>query len=487
MDFIRGVSRDQATLFPERLDDYIDEENPVRFIDVFVDNQDMKALGFQRIEPAWTGRRPYDPRDLLKLYIYGYLNQIRSSRKLERETHRNVEVMWLLRRLRPDHKTIANFRKDNAKAFKGVFLAFTVLCRQLSLFGGQLIAVDGSKFKAVNSPQRNFTKNKLRKRLQEIEQKIEQYLQELDAQDAQDAQDAKKSSASSKDAPSVQEKIQRLKERKVTYTHLLDDLEARGENQVSLTDSDSRAMPKSPQAKVGYNVQTATDDKHHLIVEQDVTNQANDKAQLSKISIGAKAVLNVDAFRVVADSGYYNGEKIKACVEERIEPYVPKPDTSNSKSRGLYSKDDFIYDPQQDHYLCPAGQVLSHAFDAPYPKKTATQPFINKHYTTSACKTCRMKSLCTTNKNGRCLTRWIDEHILEEMAKRIAENPQMLYKRREIVEHPFGTLKFWYGYAHFLVKGLDKVKAEFSLMSLAYNIKRAINIVGVPKMVDAIG
>ena len=271
--------------------------------------------------------------------------------------------------MRPDHKTIANFRKDNHKAFKGVFLAFAALSRQLALFGGQLIAVDGSKFKAVNSPKRNFTKDKLKKRLQELDQKIEHYLQDLDAQDTQDAQDATGASASSKEVPSLQEKIQGMKERKVTYTHLLDDLEARGENQVSLTDPDSRAMPNSPQAKVGYNVQTATDDKHHLIVEQDVTNHANDKAQLSKISIGAKAILNVDAFRVVADRGYYNGETIKACQEESIEPYVPKPDTSNSKSRGLYSKDDFVYDPQQDHYLCPAGQVLTHAYDAPYPKK----------------------------------------------------------------------------------------------------------------------
>ena len=487
MDFIRGVSRDQATLFPERLDDYIDEENPVRFIDVFVDNQDMEALGFQRIKPAWTGRRPYDPRDLLKLYIYGYLNQIRSSRKLEREAHRNVEVMWLLRRLSPDHKTIANFRKDNREAFKDVFLAFTALCRGLSLFGGELIAIDGSKFKAVNSPKRNFTKDKLKKRLQELDEKIEQYLQELDARDADEDQDAKASSASFEDTLSVKEKIQHMKEKKMTYTHLLDDLEASGETQVSLTDPDSRAMSKNPQAKVGYNVQTAIDDKHHLIVEQDVTNQVNDKALLSKISIDAKAVLNVDTCHVVADSGYYNGKMIKACQEEDIVPYVPKPDTSNSKNRGLYSKDDFIYDPQQDHYLCPAGQVLTYVYDAPYPQKTSDQPVIKKHYKTSACETCQERSLCTTNKNGRHLTRWVDEHILEEMADRIAQNPEVLNKRREIVEHPFGTLKFWYGYAHFLVKGLEKVNAEFSLMALAYNIKRTINIVGVPKMIDAIG
>ena len=484
MDFIRGESRDQATMFPECLDDYIGEDNPVRFIDVFVDGLELSAMDFQRIEPAWTGRRPYDPRDLLKLYMYGYVNQVRSSRKLERETHRNVEVMWLLRRLRPDHKTIANFRKDNAKAFKGVFVEFTAVCRQLSLFGGELIAVDGSKFKAVISPLRNFTKDKLKKRLQELEEKIERYLQALDDQDTQDE---KASSTSSESGVSIQEKMQLLKARKVTYAHLLDDLEARGETQVSLTDPDSRAMPKSPKAKVGYNVQAATDDLHHLIVEQDVTNQVNDKAQLSKISKGAKAALNVASCRVVADGGYYDGETIKECIEDRMEPYVPKPDTSNSKSRGLFSKDDFLYNPQQDHYLCPAGQVLTYAYDAAYPKETSDQPVIKKHYTTSACKTCPERSSCTTNKNGRILTRWIHEHLLDEMAQRLVENPEVLDKRREMVEHPFGTLKFWYGYAHFLVKGLDKVKGEFSLMSLAYNIKRTINLVGVPKMVDAVG
>ena len=480
MDFIRGVSREQGTLFPERLDDYISEENPVRFIDAFVDELDLKALGFARTSPAWTGRSPYRPQDLLKLYIYGYLNKIRSSRKLETETCRNVEVMWLLGKLSPDHKTIADFRKDNGKAFKGVFRAFSELCRRLDLFGGDLIAVDGSKFKAVNNPKRHFTKKKLQEHLKKLDEKIEQYLQDLDATDAQEV------SLASQDTISIAEKIQKMKEQKQTYTQLLTDLEEAGENQVSLTDPDSRSMPKAPNAKVGYNVQTATDDKHHLIVEQDVTNDANDKMQLSKISKQAKEILNVETLAVVADRGYYNGEELKACEEDAILPYVPKPDTSSSKSKGLYGKDQFVYDEENNTYLCPAGQILIYQCTAAKYPKRETRKHFQHFYTTKACLTCPQKAKCTTNKKGRVIYRWVDEYILERVEQRLKAHPGMIKKRSALVEHPFGTIKFWNDQYHFLVKGLEKVKGEFSLMTLAYNIKRAINEIGVPKMIQAL-
>lgn len=480
MDFIRGICREQGTLFPERIDDYISEDNPVRFIDAFVDELALKELGFERTQPAWTGRSPYSPGDLLKLYIYGYLNKIRSSRKLENETHRNVEVMWLLGKLHPDHKTIADFRKANRKAFKGVFRQFSLVCRHLNLFGGELIAVDGSKFKAVNSPNRHFTKKKLQERLKKIDENIEHYLQDLDKTDTQEL------SSSSEDKLSIDEKIQKMKDQKQTYTQLLSDLEERGENQISLTDPDSRSMPNSPKAKVGYNVQTAVDDKHHLIVEQDVTSDANDKAQLGKISLKAKEAMNIENLIAVADRGYYNGQEIKTCEEKGITPYVPKPDTSNSKKRGLYSKDQFVYDSERDCYICPAGEILAYSHDAPYPRKTSSQPIIKKHYRSPACRTCAFTAACTTNKNGREITRWVDEHILEQMTIRIEKNPHILDKRKEIVEHPFGTIKFWNDQYHFLVKGLEKVKAEFSLMTLAYNIKRVIKLVGVTKMIEAL-
>ena len=479
MDFIRGVSRAQGVLFPERLEDYISEDNPVRFIDAFVEGLDLEELGFNRTTPAWTGRRPYSPQDFLKLYIYGYLNKVRSSRKLEQETVRNVEVMWLLCKLSPDYKTIADFRKDNRAAFQGVFRSFTLLCGQLDLFGGNLIAVDGSKFKAVNSPNRHFTKDQLKKRVQDLDKKIDQYLQDLDDTDAKEA------STSSKDKTSPQDKIKKMKEQQTAYTHLLSDLEESGENQVSLTDADSRSMPKSPKAKVGYNVQTAVDDKHHLIVEQDVTNEANDKAQLSKISIKAKETMAVEELTVVADRGYYNSPEIKVCEENDITPYVPKPDTSSAKSRGLYSKDQFIYAPDQDHYICPAGQVLAYTNQAPYPRKTS-KPIIKKNYKSAACKTCTLRSVCTTNKKGREITRWEHEHILEHMAQRLKDHPEMMKKRGALVEHPFGTIKFWNDQYHFLLKGLEKVKAEFSLMTLAYNIKRAIKEIGVSRMIEAL-
>jgi len=480
MDFIRGTSREQGTLFPERLDDYISAENPVRFIDVFVDELDLKALGFARTSPAWTGRSPYRPQDLLKLYIYGYLNKIRSSRKLEAETHRNIEVMWLLGKLSPDHKTISDFRKDNSKAFKGVFRAFSELCRRLDLFGGDLIAVDGSKFKAVNNPKRHFTKKKLQEHLKKLDAKIDQYLQDLDATDAQEV------SLSSQDKTSLQDKIKKMKEQQITYEQLLSDLEEGGENQVSLTDPDSRSMPKAPHAKVGYNVQSATDDKHHLIVEQDVTNDANDKTQLSKISKKAKEILNVETLTVVADRGYYNGEEIKDCEEEHITPYVPKPDTSSTKSKGLYAKDQFVYDEENNAYICPAGQILIYQYTAAAYPNRETRKHFQHYYTTKACLTCAQRAQCTTNKKGRVIYRWVDEQILEALEERLKAHPEMMKKRSALVEHPFGTIKFWNDQYHFLVIGLEQVKAEFSLMTLAYNIKRVIKEIGVPKMIDAL-
>ena len=308
-----------------------------------------------------------------------------------------MEVMWLLRKLQPDHKTIADFRKDNRNAFKGVFRAFTKVCRKLDLFGGELIAVDGSKFKAVNSPHRHFTKDKLKKRLKELDAKIEQYLQDLDEADS------KEQALSDRQDASLEEKIQKMKDRKKTYTQLLSDLEEGGENQVSLTDPDSRSMPKSPKAKIGYNAQTAVDDKHHLIIEQDVTNQSNDKEELSKISKKAKQSLEADSLDVVADRGYYNGEEIKDCEEENITPYVPKPDTSSSKSRGLYAKDQFDYDKDRDCYICPAGEILAYQYTAAKYPSRHTRKHFQHHYLTPVCKTCTLRPQCTTNKQGRCI------------------------------------------------------------------------------------
>ena len=441
---------------------------------------DLKAAGFLRVTPGTTGRPPYDPQDLLKLYIYGYLNRIRSSRKLEQETHRNVEVMWLMRKLRPDHKTIADFRKHNGKAFKQVFREFTLLCRKLELFGNELIAVDGSRFKAVNNPSRNFTKKGLQERVDEIDRRIEAFLRDLD--DA-DAQVTDKGHPGAKD---LQNKIQQLKQRKQMYGSLTQQLKQTGENQVSLTDPDSRMSTKDPKAKVGYNAQIAVDDKHKLIVAQDVTNDINDTQQLCRMSLEAKEYLGVDGLKVVADSGYYDAQQIEACEAEGIEPYVPKRETSSCAARGLFSKDQFQYDPVADCYICPAGQKLTFRTAAPKSSEGPGSTHYRRHYATNACKGCPARSQCTTNKTGRVIYRWDHEEVLERMAKRVISNRQLMKRRKEIVEHPFGTMKFWNNQGHFLARGLGKVQAEFSLMALAHNIKRVLNLVGVPAMIEAL-
>ncbi|MGB7096790.1 MAG: IS1182 family transposase, partial [Anaerolineales bacterium] len=469
-----GTPREQAIIFPETVEEYISDDNPVRFIDAFVDQLDLQAAGFQRTLPSETGRPPYAPGDLLKLYIYGYLNRIRSSRKLEQEAARNVEVMWLLRKLKPDFKTIADFRKDNRNAFKQVFREFILLCRKLELFGGELVAVDGSKFKAVNNSKRNFTKARLQKTLKRIDEKIEGYLNELDECDSKSPSPKRYSVAE------LESKIEHLKDRQDRYGQLLQEIEESGETQISLTDADSRSMAKSPKAPVSYNVQTAVDEKHKLIVTQDVTNAVTDRDQLSKIAIQAKEALGVEKLKVVADMGYSHGKEIKACEEAGLEPYVPTPVTSANRKLGLYGKEQFFYDVEKDVYRCPAGQELTYRFD------THELGRHIRYYKTSACRTCAIKAKCTRNKEGRRITRWVDEHIMERMQVRIDANPDLMKKRKQIVEHPFGTIKYWNDQGHFLMRGLENVRAEFSLSALIYNLKRIINTLGVPKMLEAL-
>jgi transposase len=474
MGHIEGASRVQQILFPEALDDYITEDSTARFIDAFVDSLDLNTLGFQRTEPAPTGRPAYSPGDLLKLYIYGYMNRIRSSRRLEKETYRNVELLWLLRKLHPDFKTIADFRKDNAKAFKQVFRAFVLLCKEWGLFGQELVAIDGSKFKAVNSKRRNFTQAKLNETLKRIDGQIEQYLHDLDTADAKEAESQKPT------AEELQEKIRQLRERKGRYEGLRREMEVTGQSQVSLTDPDSRSMAKSPKVDVGYNVQVAVDAKHKLFVVQDVTNAVTDVDQLSGIALQAKEALEVDQIKVVADMGYYHGEEIKACEEAVIEPYVAKPLTSANRKLGLYGKEQFTYDSEQDCYRCPAGQALTFRF------ATIELGRHIRYYATTACRACAIKARCTRNKEGRRITRWVHEHILERMQKRVEANPAIMKRRKQIVEHPFGTIKHWHDQGYFLLKGLEKVRAEFSLSTLAYNLRRVVAILGVPHMLQAL-
>lgn len=475
MGFIQGVHRNQPVMFPESLDEYIGDDNPVRFIDAFVDSLDLQALGFEGAVPEETGRPPYRPGDLLKLYIYGYLNHVRSSRRLEKEANRNVEVMWLLGKLAPDFKTIADFRRDNGRAIREGCRQFTLLCHEMGLFGGELVAIDESKFKAVNSCQRNFTRRKLKGMIKRIDEKIDRYLEEVDANDEREPDSYKPT------AEEVQEKIEVLKRRKQECEALQEQIEESGEKQISLTDPDARSMPvgKGRGTEVAYNVQVSVDAKHKLIVDHEVTNEVTDLAQLSPMAIRVKEVLQVERLEVLADMGYYDGKQVKACLEEGITPYIPKANTSANSRLGLYGKLDFRYDPQNDCYWCPARKALHYRF------QTTELGREIRYYATSACKECPLKPKCTRNKQGRRITRWVDEALLEDMARRVRAQPEKVRRRKSIVEHPFGTIKHSTNQDYFLTRGLANVRCEMSLTVLAYNIKRVIRILGVQGLMAA--
>jgi transposase len=472
--YIAGPDRTQAVLLPDVLDDYVGAENPVRFLDAFVAQLELGALGFQRAVPAETGRPGYDPGDLLRLYLYGYLHRIRSSRRLEQETHRNVELMWLLRRLTPDFKTIADFRRDHPAALKGVGREFILLCRRLDLFGGELLAIDGSKFRAVNARDRSYTPARLATLQRDIDRTIARYLRELERQDQTEA------GTEGPSADALRAKIAALQQRRAGYEALQQELAASGETARSLTDPDSRPMISGGRIEVCYNVQTAVDARHKLIVAEDVTNAAGDRDQLSPLAVAAQEILAAPAPVVVADQGYYHGAEIKTCLEAGLTPLVPRPLTSANKALGLYTKDDFVYDPAQDLYRCPAGERLT------YRTTTVELGRPIKNYRTSACGRCAFRPRCTRNRDGRKITRWVHEDLLENMAAHLRRAPEVFAQRKALSEHPYGTMKRAMDQGYFLLKGLRKVRGEFSLTVLAYNLKRVLNLVGVPRLVEAL-
>ena len=473
--FIEGVDRSQTTLFPERLEDWIDDDNAVRVIDVFVDELELFELGFERVAPKGTGRPGYHPAAMLKLYIYGYLNRVQSSRRLEREAGRNMEVMWLTCRLTPDHKTIADFRKDNGPAIRKVCAQFIVLCRQLNLFAEACVAIDGSKFKAVNSRDRNVTRGKMKRRLKEVEKNVERYLQQLDSADRQEP-----SVARTTKTERLGDKIAMLKEETKRLKTLEAEMLATPDKQISLTDPDSRSMATSARGSgvVGYNVQAAVDTTHHLIVAHEVINEGHDRAQLSAMSKQAKAALETDELEVVADRGYFNGEEILACDEADITVTLPKPLTSNNRTKGRFVKQDFRYVTDDDVYICPAGERLV------YRSTNVEKGRTLRRYWTNACQGCAMKDRCTTGKERR-ITRWEHEHVVEAVERRLDEHPERMRTRRNTVEHPFGTIKSWMGSTHFQMRTLNRVGTEMALHVLAYNLKRVMNILGIRPLIAA--
>jgi transposase len=473
--FVVGDDRSQSTLFPERLDDYLGDDNPVRAIDVFVDELDLAKLGFGGVEPEATGRPAYHPATLLKIYVYGYLNRVQSSRRLERECQRNIELVWLTGRLMPDFKTVADFRKDNGEAIRKVCREFVVLCRRLELFSEGSVAIDGSKFKAVNARDRNFTQAKMQRRLEQIDESIARYLSQLDSADRQ--------------GPTVPEaKITRLNEKIATLRQEIQRLNALNaqmmqteDKQISLTDPDARSMATSGRGSgiVGYNVQVAVDTKHHLIVTHEVTNVGTDRSQLAHVAKETKVMLELENLDVVADRGYFNSEEILACEKAGITVTLPKPMTSNSKAEGRFGKQDFRYVAEEDIYICPAGERLAYHYT------TEENGLVLRRYWTNACQSCAIKHTCTTAKERR-ITRWEHEHILEAVQRRLDEHPEKMRQRRQTVEHPFGTIKSWMGSTHFQMKTLKHVGTEMALHVLAYNMKRVMKILGVGGLMEAI-
>jgi transposase len=474
MPHITGHDRSHLLLLPECLDDYVGPENPVRFIEAFVDGLDLAAAGFARVEPKDTGRPSYLPADLLKLYIYGYLNRIRSSRRLEAEAHRNVEVIWLLRHLKPDFKTVADFRRDNRKAFRPVFRQFVLLCKQLDLFGRELLAVDGTRIKAVNNKDRNFTRASLAEFIKLADKKLDDYLQRLDQSDA-----AEQATGGSR-VKNLKEKIAAIRERRDRCQKMLAELEQAGEDQISLTDPDSRAMAAHTHVAVGYNAQVAVDTKYKLIVEQPVTNQVVDMGLLTETAEPAKEILGVEAIDVVADKGYFKIEDIEACEKAGMMPYVPRPQRGRSVREGLFRKDKFEYDAETDSMICPAGQRLQ-----PYTSSLMRGLKKINYANRAACRDCASRSRCTGNQ-FRSVSRLENEAVLDRMAARLAQRPGILNQRRESVEHPFGSIKQWMYQGAFLMRGLEKVRAEFSLTALAYNIRRVLSLVAFDELMAAV-
>jgi len=470
--FIEGCARHQRLLLSDCVDDYVSAENPVRVIDVFVSELDLAALGFEGA--AATGRPGYHPATLLKLYLYGYMNQVQSSRRLERETGRNVELMWLTGKLAPDFKTIADFRRDNGEAVRAACKQFVVLCRQVGLIAGGVVAVDGSRFKAVNTRDKNYTPAAIRLRLAQVEASIERYLDKLDTADRQEADVAEMRTKR------LNERIEALRRQMRDLQSMAHEVETAPDRQISLTDPDARAMATNGKGTglVGYNVQAAVDADSHIVVAHDVTNIGHDRTQLANMGRQAKDATGAEHLTVLADRGYFSGAEVLACEEAGVIPICPKPLTSNAKAEGRFGKPDFLYDEPSDTYRCPAGEQLIKR------STTIENGLVLNRYWASTCRSCALKPGCTTG-NERRVTRWEHEHVVEAMQDRLDRMPDAMRIRRRTIEHVFGTIKDWMGRSHFKTRGLDKVSTEMSLHVLAYNIKRAIALLGSSKLITA--
>ena len=475
MSHLTGTERTQLSMFPFSMDEMVDQNNPVRVIDLFVSRFDFVKLGFNRSVAAGEGRPPYSPADLMKLYLYGYLNRIRSSRKLEKECDRNIELIWLMKGLRPSFRTIAGFRSEHSVQIKNFFRQFVSLLQGWDLIEGKLIAIDGSKFRAVNANKNNFNDKKIQRHLIYIDEKINQYINDLDAHDKEEHGDRKI------DVNKIKAQIEKQQQRRKKYEALQKELEQNGEDQISTTDPDARSMPVNHgRIEVSYNAQTSVDAKHSLIVHFENLN-VNDRKALVSMATETKNILQKETIEVLADKGYHNGEQIHTCTENNIVTYVAVPDTPRQHSSTVpaleYYGEKFIYDAVNDCFICPQKQILTtngswytNHYDTPV-----------KHYKTKACQTCPAKSLCTANASGRLIIRSKYAAAVEQNKLRVENEKEKYLLRQQIVEHPFGTIKRQWGFDHVLLKGLRKNEADFGLIFSVYNLRRIFSILGIPE------
>ena len=476
MGYIQGQERGQSILFPATVDEYIEEENAVRAIAAFLGRVNFGKLGFVRARAAETGRPGYDPRLLMGLFLWGHMNGVRSSRKLERECRRNLEVMWLCENLRPDFKTIADFRKDNGAGIKGVVVEFRLWCLAAGLFGKELVAVDGSKFKAVNSKERNFTKGKLKQIIERERAKVSEYLEALDQADEAEDDEPELSAAQ------LKKKIAGIEKYLARHEELERQLAASGESQVSLTDPEAKLMKTAKGSEVSYNVQTVVDSKHKLIAAYEVTNERNDLGQLARMARAGQEALAVEELTVLADGGYFEGNALKECEEAGITTFVPVPKSKEAERLGIFGQDQFRYDAERDVYVCPQGEELQYR----HTTRDRERNKAFKVYATAACAACPLRAQCTTSKYGRRIKRWLDQGVIDRLQQRNRGQPQMLKQRKLLAEHPFGTIKRAMDQGYFLLKGIKKVSTETGLTVLSYNLKRVINIMGVEKMIRSL-
>src|SRR5450755_2905069 len=470
MAHVTGQSRYQSTLFPEVLDEVVSIDDPVRVIDAFVETLDLTVLEFSKVAAEEMGRPPYAPGDLLKLYIYGYLHRVRASRRLEAETRRNVQVMWLINRLTPAFKTIADFRKDHAEAIVGACRAFIRFCGEQSLFGAELLAIDGTKIAAVASRKQVMTAKRIEKMNEAIDRRIADYLASMDEADRQEPGSAGKPA-------DVAAAIEVLKAQKQRLQGQAEDLAARGLKQMVMTEPEAKLMRTPHGHAVAYNAQTAVDAKHKLIVAFELTNEGNDYRQLYPMAVQAQEAVGADQVTAVADTGYSNGEHGALCEQDGITAIVPRAETVNPNGPQYFSRDRFSYDRESDSWRCPAGATLS------LYKTSHTQK--KKEYSSGACGTCPLKSQCTEAAR-RVIVRDFYEDARQAMHLRAMADPVWMKHRREVAEHPFGTMKWLMAHPRFLLRGLRKAKAELALGVLCYNLKRMINILGVPALLEAL-